>query len=515
MRRRWMFAIVLLSAMVTSTSERGHPPFPRAGRLRLLTRTLDGSGNNASTRRWGRRARTTRGSRRRTTPTGSARWPTGRTRGYVSNRIFNDVGQNLFSENNISQWGWAWGQFLDHDIGLRDETPGEDAPIAFNAADPLESFTNDFGALDFSRTPAAPGTGTHVDPRQQVNTLSSYIDASSVYGVDAAAIEWARVGPVNGNPADNDAALLLPDSYLPTVGARGNAGDRPADGPDGPARWAHPSRPVVAGDVRANENIALTVDPDAVRPRAQPHRRARCPDSLTERAEVPDRPAARRRRGAVHHVQRVPPRARRAASRPYRGYDPRVDAGLSNEFATVGFRAHSMVHGEFEVDFEPGDYSAAQLASFAAQGIEVDQTADEHALAIPLTVAFGNPNLLQQIGLGPVLAASARAPVQERRADRQHDAQRPVPGAEAGHDRPDRVPDARRRPALLLRRRRPRRRRHRARPRPRHAALQRPAPRVRPAAGRRRSRSSPASRPTRSRPGIDDRHARHPRLHRS
>ena len=43
---------------------------------------------------------------------------------YVSNRIFNDVGQNLFSENGLSQWGWLWGQFIDHDLGLRVEAPG-------------------------------------------------------------------------------------------------------------------------------------------------------------------------------------------------------------------------------------------------------------------------------------------------------------------------------------------------------------------------------------------------------
>ena len=118
---------------------------------------------------------------------------------YVSNRIFNDVGQNLFSENNISQWGWAWGQFLDHDIGLRDETPAERAPIAFNAPDPLESFTNDFGALGFARTPAAPGTGRHL-VRQQVNTLSSYIDASNVYGVTQRGSTGCATGPSTGTP---------------------------------------------------------------------------------------------------------------------------------------------------------------------------------------------------------------------------------------------------------------------------------------------------------------------------
>ena len=58
----------------------------------------------------------------------------------ISNRIFNDVGQNLFSENDVTQWGWVWGQFLDHDFGLRDERVIEIEPIGFSAADPLESF---------------------------------------------------------------------------------------------------------------------------------------------------------------------------------------------------------------------------------------------------------------------------------------------------------------------------------------------------------------------------------------
>jgi peroxidase len=51
---------------------------------------------------------------------------------YVSDRIFNDIGQNLFSENEISQWGWARGQFIDHDFGLRDERLGEDATMVFD-----------------------------------------------------------------------------------------------------------------------------------------------------------------------------------------------------------------------------------------------------------------------------------------------------------------------------------------------------------------------------------------------
>jgi Animal haem peroxidase len=122
---------------------------------------------------------------------------------YVSNRIFNDIGQNLFSENEISQWGWAWGQFIDHDFGLRDERPGEDATMVFDKTDRLETFTNDFGALAFNRTPAAPGTGK-VNTRQQINTITSFIDGSNVYGSDKTRLDWLREGTNDGNPSTTE-----------------------------------------------------------------------------------------------------------------------------------------------------------------------------------------------------------------------------------------------------------------------------------------------------------------------
>src|SRR5262249_24307352 len=134
---------------------------------------------------------------------------------YISNRIFDDVGQNIFSENDISQWGWAWGQFIDHDIGLRDDTPAEDASMPYDRHDPPESFDNDVGTIAFARTPAATGTGVPGSPRQQINTLSSFIDASQVYGVTNARLDWLRNGPVDGDPTNNDASLLLPHDYLP------------------------------------------------------------------------------------------------------------------------------------------------------------------------------------------------------------------------------------------------------------------------------------------------------------
>ena len=73
---------------------------------------------------------------------------------YVSNRIFNDTNQNLFSENGVTQWGFVWGQFLDHTFGLRDEA-GEPADMAFDAKDPLESFVNTLGYMPFARSAPA------------------------------------------------------------------------------------------------------------------------------------------------------------------------------------------------------------------------------------------------------------------------------------------------------------------------------------------------------------------------
>ena len=363
-------------------------------------RTLDGSGNNLRHVEWGRAGTLYL----RVAPTnyanGISSMATGPSMRYVSNRVFNDVGQNIFSRNGVTQWGWVWGQFIDHDFGLRDERPAENAAISFDAADPLEQFANDLGAIGFSRTPAAPGTGVST-PRQQVNTLSSFIDASNVYGVDPTRLEWLRVGPVDGDMSNNGARLMLTaDNFLPRVGARGNPSTAPAMDLMGPLVGT-PNRAVVAGDVRANENIALTALHTLF---AREHNRivSLLPSWLSaeERFQI-----ARREVGAeIEHItytQFLP--ALGVALEPYRGYDPTVNPGLSNEFAVVGYRAHSMIHGEFDTTVRATRYSDAELAAFAARGIVITHNPDTTiTLEIPLASAFGSPDLLHQLGLGPV-----------------------------------------------------------------------------------------------------------------
>ena len=77
---------------------------------------------------------------------------------------------------------WVWGQFLDHNFELA-EGGSEEMPISVNQNDPLESFSDTLGMIPFDRDAPAPGSGTSArNPRQQINTVPSYIDGYAIYG---------------------------------------------------------------------------------------------------------------------------------------------------------------------------------------------------------------------------------------------------------------------------------------------------------------------------------------------
>jgi hypothetical protein len=414
--------LVAAGSAIAHGPRHSHPRAPASGRRGLDIfpggiETLDGTANNTRHPAWGQAG--TRYTRVAPTEYGDgigAMVPGPSTR-YVSNRVFNDLGQNLFSENGTTQWASTWAQFLDHTFGLRQDG-GENAPLAFDSSDPLESFRNDLGNIAFTRTPAAPGTGIR-SPRQQINTVSSYIDGWSVYGGTRARLEWLREGPVDGNLADNGARLLLtPGGFLPRADARGDVAAAPAM--DLVGRLAgSPAQAVVAGDVRANENVGLTSLHTLF---AREHNRI--VDALP--AGLPDElkfQIARRVVTAelqyVTYQEFLPALGVKLA--PYRGYDPRVDSGLSNEFATVGYRGHSMIHGEIDAEADPGRYGAEQLAALHAQGVATTEEEGRLKLEIPLSVAFGNPGLVPEVGLGPIFAGLAEE--RQYRNDEQIDNQ--------------------------------------------------------------------------------------------
>jgi hypothetical protein len=360
--------------------------------------SLDGNGNN--------RARPNQGQVGTAYPrVGAARYADGRSQPvagpnsrFVSNRVFNDSTQNIFSEHRVTQWGWTWGQFLDHTFGLA-QGGGEPANIPFDRNDALESFTNDLGIIPFTRDAAAPGTGVN-NAREAVNTVSSYIDGWAVYGGTQQRLEWMRDGPFDGNLANNAATLLMPNNYLPRRTTRGDPSTAPEMAIDGRLR-ANPNSASVAGDVRANENIALNATHTLF---AREHNRiAR---SLPSSLSAEDRFQIARRiviaeQQYITYNEFLP--AMGITLPRYSGYNPNVNAALTTDFATVGYRSHSQIHGEFEVETEASRYTPAQLDALRAQGVEVEVDGDEVVIGIPLNVGFFNPNLTSQVGLGPFL----------------------------------------------------------------------------------------------------------------
>jgi hypothetical protein len=365
---------------------------------------LDGSGNNQANPTWGQAGKPYLRVGTAHYADGISQPVSGPNARFISNRIINDVNQDVFSSRRVTQFGWQWGQFLDHTFALRDGG-GPTATafnIPFNASDPMESFTNNLGQIAVNRSAQSPGTGTSTaNPRQQTNTITSYLEAQNVYSSSATRLDWLRNGPVDGDPTNNQATLMLPNNFLPKATARGNAATAPVADVDGRLA-SHPQDRRIAGDPRASENIGLTAMHTVF---AREHNRivGLLPNTLSQEDKFQ---IARRvviaEEQYITYQEWLPSMG--VALPRYTGYKNNVNATISNEFATMGYRVHSQIHGEFELEVDAGQYTAAQLDAFRARGLEVNVAADGSGLiAVPAALSNFDPDLLEQLGVGPML----------------------------------------------------------------------------------------------------------------
>src|ERR1051325_5728943 len=155
--------------------------------------SLDGSGNNLAHPTWG----TIGENYSRIAPANYADGRSAMVNGpdprYVADRIFSDLFPpqpqgNIFdthsvSENQVSEWGWVWAQFLAHNIDLTlgsqsSDPQGEPADVTLNPNDPFEALPHPpvTGKVPFTRSYPAAGTGV-TNARQSVNMAPSYLDA--------------------------------------------------------------------------------------------------------------------------------------------------------------------------------------------------------------------------------------------------------------------------------------------------------------------------------------------------
>ena len=346
-------------------------------------RSLDGGGNNLQHPDWGRAG--TRLLRLAGVdyadgiagPSGALR-PGPRV---ISNQLCVQH-DSVTNQAGASSFLWQWGQFLDHDIDLTPGAePAEPLPIAVPAGDPaFDPEWSGTQSISFQRSAYDPSSGTGTDnPRRQINVITTFIDASNVYGSDAERARTLRTLDGSGRLATSHGRQFLPYNTegLPNAG-----------GPD-PSLF-------LAGDVRANEQVALTALHTLFlreHNRLCDQIRAHYPKLTGE--EIYQR--ARRMVGALIQVisyqEFLPLLLGEGAIPPYAGYDPAIDPGISNEFSTAAYRVgHSML--------------APTFLRMNAPGHELVHTS--------LRDAFFNPRLIHKGGgLEPLLRGLALQPAQE------------------------------------------------------------------------------------------------------
>ncbi|XP_033762656.1 uncharacterized protein LOC117344118 [Pecten maximus] len=214
--RRAVLSLVGNDSRISITGLRDDPEFAQAFNARIgkcpfkpVTpcnhydhyRTADGSCNNLQNREWGK-SNTNQlrflkpvyqngFDEPRKLGVGDVPLPSARK---ISNDVFRDnVGPQLSPENTVMVM--AWGQFVDHDFirtpmstddngePLECCAPGADTilecfPITIPPGDP--HFTSN--CMSVSRSSPGSPTDCSLGYREQVNVLTSYIDASNVYG---------------------------------------------------------------------------------------------------------------------------------------------------------------------------------------------------------------------------------------------------------------------------------------------------------------------------------------------
>ena len=317
-----------------------------------------------------------------------------------------------------------WGQFLDHDLdlavpgmaSLSFESSGDFVncrtscdntapcfPIQVPPGDPRIRHRR---CMEFVRNSAVCGSGATsvllntILPREQINQLTSYIDASQVYGsTDREARELRDLAASGSGHLRH--GLLAAAGRLPLM---------PFARPDTPMDCKRDPQEsetgcFLAGDVRANEQMGLLVMhtlwfrehnriADALR-RVNPHWDG---DMLFHEA--------RKIVGAVmqhitfeHWLPHILGPEGMAMMGPYKGYDPQVDSTVSNVFATAALR---MGHGLIQ--------PVLQRLNASLQPIR-----QGHLL---LQDAFFSPwRLVEEGGVDPILRGLFAGPAKVRLSD--------------------------------------------------------------------------------------------------
>jgi peroxidase len=262
-------------------------------------------------------------------------------------------GPHLTDDNGVALSGmmYAWGQFVDHDLDLEKGGTTTDISITVPADD---GFLPPGSTIPLTRVAIDPATGVPGHPATAINTITGWLDGSQVYGSDAATA----------------ASLRTADGHMKT--SAGN--NLPIDPQSGM---------FLAGDVRAQENPDLTaLQTLFVREHNyqvdQLHKEHPnwSGDQLYEMAKA----ITTAEMVNITYSEFLPHLLGKDAIQPYHGYDPTVDARISEEFEGAAYRfGHSIVSDEISAISNIGAFTSEQTlaesffedpATFSATGAD-------------------------------------------------------------------------------------------------------------------------------------------------
>jgi hypothetical protein len=247
---------------------------------------------------------------------------------------------NLGNPNaqRLSDYSYAWGQFIDHDMDLTPDNSGQAFDIPADPTNPDDPM----GVEPFTRSQFNPNTGTSTsNPRQQVNVITAYMDLSQVYGSTdfiASALRTHSGGLLKTSPGDflplNNLSYFTQDQ-LDALNMANDAQQVPDD------------QLFAAGDRRANENVELSSLTTLFvrnhnRLAGQLH--AINPSWTDEQLYQEARKLNIAEEEMITYFGYLPSILGPNAMPAYFGYNSNVNAGIATEFSTVGFRfGHSLL----------------------------------------------------------------------------------------------------------------------------------------------------------------------------
>lgn len=271
------------------------------------------------------------------------------------------------SDNGITHMVMQWGQFLDHDLDhalpavSSESWDGIDCKKSCDNAAPCfpmdvprnDPRVNNRRCIDFIRTSAVCGSGAtsilwgSFTPREQLNQLTSYMDASQVYGYDDALARDLRDlttdhGLLREGPIIPGHKPLLPYASGQFVDCRRNPIESTINC-------------FVAGDIRANEQVGLlAMHTIWLREHNRIARSLRDmnPQWNGEKLYQEARKIVGAEMQHITYQQWIPHVFDGTAEEllgSYRGYDSNLDASVSNVFATAALRfGHTLIQPRLE-----------------------------------------------------------------------------------------------------------------------------------------------------------------------